>query len=406
MMKKCRVFKVAIMALTMMMLCMGCSTEDVTDIANNALEQYETAIPPHGGDNDERDSKAKTENQEEQEDKKNSSTTKAKTKNQEDKKNSTTEKNKTNKEDTDSENSLSNVLNGIPKYTGKAYTALNNNIPEFKKSDMKTKSYEKYGELDSLGRCTVAMANIGKDLMPTEERGAIGRVKPSGWHTVKYDCVDGKYLYNRCHLIGFQLTGENANERNLITGTRYMNVDGMLPFEDMVADYIKETSNHVLYRVTPKYAGKNLVASGVQMEAKSVEDNGDGICFNVFVFNVQPGVTIYYSTGESKLAGEGEGTVVKPTVKAYSDNNSNKTSKNNTSTKNNTTKNNTTNKNNTSTNQSSQKTKTYILNTNTKKYHNAGCRTISRMSDKNKKTYTGTTDSLEKQGYSACKICN
>ena len=263
--------------------------------------------------------------------------------------------------------------NAIPAFTGKAYAVMNNNVPDFKKSDMKTKSYENYGVLDSLGRCSVAMANIGKDLMPTEDRGAIGRVKPSGWHTVKYDCVDGKYLYNRCHLIGFQLTGENANERNLITGTRYMNVDGMLPFEDMVADYIKETSNHVLYRVTPIYQGNNLVATGVQMEAKSVEDNGDGICFNVFVFNVQPGVTINYATGDSKLS-----------------NKNNTTKKNNETVKENNT----------------QNSKTYILNTNTKKYHNNGCRTISRMSEKNKKVYKGTSDSLQKQGYSACKICN
>lgn len=181
------------------------------------------------------------------------------------------------------------------------YTVLNENIPEFKESQMVPESFEEYYELDSLGRCTGVMACIGSDLMPVEERGAIGAVKPTGWHTVKYDCVDGKYLYNRCHLIGYQLTGENANERNLITGTRFMNVDGMLPFENMVADYIKETDNHVLYRVTPIFEGDNLLADGVRMEAKSVEDDGDGICFHVFIYNMQPGVELEYSTGNSRL---------------------------------------------------------------------------------------------------------
>ena len=192
-------------------------------------------------------------------------------------------------------------VSDIPEFSGTPYITINNNIPDFSASDYTTTSYEKYSELDIWGRCGVAMASIGTDLMPTEERGSIGHVNPTGWHTVKYDVVDGKYLYNRCHLIGFQLTAENANKKNLITGTRYMNVDGMLPFENMVADYIKETNNHVLYRITPLYEGNNLVATGVQMEAYSVEDNGDGISFNVFVYNAQPGVTIDYSTGESWL---------------------------------------------------------------------------------------------------------
>ena len=163
-------------------------------------------------------------------------------------------------------------------------------------------SFEEYSDLDELGRCGAAYANIGQDLMPTQKRGDISRVKPTGWRSVKYDIVDGKHLYNRCHLIGYQLTAENANEKNLITGTRYMNVDGMLPFENMVADYIKETDNHVLYRVTPIFDGNDLVAQGVQMEACSVEDDGEGICFNVFVYNVQPGIEIDYATGESWLA--------------------------------------------------------------------------------------------------------
>ena len=192
----------------------------------------------------------------------------------------------------------------IPAYSGEPYVVLNNNEPNFTEKDLTTESYEYYSDLDVDGKCGVVVANIGEDLMPSEERGSIGRVKPSGWQTVKYDNVDGKYLYNRCHLIGFQLTGENANEKNLITGTRYMNVEGMLPFENMVADYVKETGNHVVYRVTPIFEGDNLVASGVQMEAKSVEDDGEGICFHVYVYNVQPGIEIDYATGNSQPATE------------------------------------------------------------------------------------------------------
>lgn len=193
------------------------------------------------------------------------------------------------------------ALSDIPKYSDEPYVILNNNNPEFDKNDFTTKSFEKYSELDSLGRCGVAYANIGKDLMPTEERENIGMIKPTGWHTIKYDIVDGKYLYNRCHLIGFQLTGENANENNLITCTRFMNTIGMLDFENQVADYIRKTNNHVLYRVTPIYEGNNLLASGVQMEAISIEDEGEGIKFNVFVYNVQDGISINYENGESKL---------------------------------------------------------------------------------------------------------
>lgn len=196
----------------------------------------------------------------------------------------------------------SDALNNIPEISPDAYVVVNDNVPEFTEKELTDEAYEFYSELDSLNRCGYAMACIGRELMPTEERGSIGQVKPSGWHTVKYDFVDGKYLYNRCHLIGFQLTGENANEKNLITGTRYMNVEGMLPFENMVADYVKETGNHVLYRVTPVFDDNNLVARGVQMEAYSVEDSGEGISYNVFVYNKQPGVEIDYTTGESRLA--------------------------------------------------------------------------------------------------------
>lgn len=198
--------------------------------------------------------------------------------------------------------SYSDSIKSVPAFSGNAYVVINDNQPEFSEADMTTNAYETYAQLDSLGRCGTAMACVGIEIMPTEERGSIGQVKPSGWQTVKYDFVDGKYLYNRCHLIGYQLTGENANEQNLITGTRYLNVEGMLPFENMVADYVKETGNHVIYRVTPVFEGNNLVAKGVQLEAKSVEDNGDGVCFNVYAYNNQPGVTIDYATGESYLS--------------------------------------------------------------------------------------------------------
>lgn len=200
----------------------------------------------------------------------------------------------------------------ISEYSGEPFVILNDNVPLFTREDHTTESYEYYGELDALNRCTYTVACIGRDLMPTEGREPIGQVKPTGWKTNKYDFVDGGLLYNRCHLIAFQLTGENANAQNLITGTRYMNVQGMQPFENMVADYIKETGNHVLYRVVPIFDGNHMLASGVTMEAWSVEDNGEGICFYVYAYNVQPGVEIDYATGESWLAdpvaGEGEAT--------------------------------------------------------------------------------------------------
>lgn len=189
-------------------------------------------------------------------------------------------------------------LSALPPYSGEPYISVCGGDPDFSEDEITSVSYEYYSELDALGRCGVCIASVGQDIMPTEKRGSIGQVKPTGWHTVKYDFVDGKYLYNRCHLIGFQLTGENANKRNLITGTRYLNVEGMLPFENMVADYVKETGNHVMYRVTPIFVGDELLARGVHIEAESVEDGGDGIMFNVFCYNVQPGVVLDYATGE------------------------------------------------------------------------------------------------------------
>ena len=198
------------------------------------------------------------------------------------------------------------TLSSIPAYSGTPYVAVNDNVPSFTDDDITLKAFESYSDLDSLGRCGVAYANVCQETMPTEKRGDISKVKPTGWHSVKYDFVDGKSLYNRCHLIGYQLTAENANEKNLITGTRYMNTEGMLPFENMLADYVKETKNHVLYRVTPIFEGNNLVASGVLMEAQSVEDHGEGVSFCVYAYNVQPGVNIDYATGDSSLASDSD----------------------------------------------------------------------------------------------------
>ena len=255
-------------------------------------------------------------------------------------------------------------MEDIPAYAGEPYVVINDNQPDFPTSDMTTESFETYSPLDALGRCGVAYANIGRDLMPTEERESISSVTPTGWVNREYD---GEYLYNRCHLIGFQLTGENANEENLITGTRSMNVDGMLPFENLVADYVTETDNHVLYRVTPVFEDRNLVASGVQMEAWSVEDEGDGVCFNVYVYNVQPGITIDYATGESWREGElpEAGSAV-----------------------------------------SGQGTgSTYILNTSSHKFHYPDCSGVATMSDANKETYTGSREDLIAQGYVPCGQC-
>ena len=191
----------------------------------------------------------------------------------------------------------------IPPFSGEPYAVVNGNVPFFVEEELTTESYEFFSELDELGRCGMVMACVGVDLMPTEPRGDIGHIKPTGWHSVRYDIVDGGSLYNRCHLLGFQLTGENANRQNLITGTRYLNVEGMLPFEDMIADFVKETGEHVLYRVTPIYEKEtDLVAIGVLMEGWSVEDGGESICFCVFAYNSQPGVEIDYATGESWLA--------------------------------------------------------------------------------------------------------
>ncbi len=252
----------------------------------------------------------------------------------------------------------------VPAFSGEPFVAINGNNPEFTEDDYTTESYEYYGQLDRLGRCTVVMSCVGSDLMPTAERESISSVKPTGWVQAQYDFVDGESLYNRCHLIGFQLTGENANENNLITGTRYMNVEGMLPFENMIADYIKETDNHVLYRVTPVFDGTNLVARGVQLEALSMEDRGEGICFNVYVYNNQPGVTIDYATGESWLTEE-ESTQQETPSESGS----------------------------------------YVMNSKSKKFHHSTCSQADGISEENRETFTGARQELIDQDYVPAGCC-
>lgn len=256
--------------------------------------------------------------------------------------------------------STSYDLESIPEYSGEPYVTIHDNVPFFSEEEFTTDAFETYSELDDLGRCGTAYANICEDIMPTEKRGKIGMIKPSGWHTVKYTGIDGNYLYNRCHLIGYQLSAENANEKNLITGTRYLNVTGMLPFENMVADYVNETGNHVLYRVTPIYNQENLVADGVLMEAQSVEN--DDLAFCVYCYNVQPGIEIDYHTGDSKSS------------------------------------------------ETEQPSKTsedlYVLNRNTKKFHRPNCSSVQDIKPKNKQEFSGNTKALIQQGYSPCKNCN
>lgn len=266
------------------------------------------------------------------------------------------------------------TLENIPEFNGRdAYVVINENKPFFTEDEITSKSYEKYASLDYLGRCGVAIACVGRDIMPTEDRGSIGQVKPSGWHTVKYDIVDGKYLYNRCHLIGYQLTGENANKGNLITGTRYLNIEGMLDFENMIADYVKDTGNHVMYRVSPIFEDANLLASGVLMEAYSVEDNGAGIEFCVYAYNAQPGVTIDYKNGNSALSGE----EIKPDDTGDSD----------------------------VPEDIEGETELYVLNTSSKKFHKADCGSVSSIADANREERETTRDALIDSGYSPCGSC-
>ena len=281
----------------------------------------------------------------------------------------------------------------IPAYSGTPYTEVNGNKPYFTEADLTTQSFETYSELDSLGRCGVAYANVGQDLMPTEPRGEIGAVKPTGWHLVKYDDVDGKYLYNRCHLIAYMLAAENANPQNLITGTRYLNVQGMLPFETKVCDYVKNTGNHVLYRVTPIFDGDNLLADGVLMEAYSVEDAGEGIQFCVFAYNVQPGIGIDYATGDNwaESSGTYQSTAASVAVETPVPQPETDTAVQITP--------------ESSAPQESQGI-TYVLNTNTKKFHYPTCSSVNDMKEKNKQIYTGSREEVINMGYVPCKRCN
>ncbi|MBR5817605.1 MAG: DNA/RNA non-specific endonuclease [Clostridia bacterium] len=258
------------------------------------------------------------------------------------------------------------------------YEIRNDNKPYFTETEITSTAFENYSPLDSLGRCGVVTACIGKETMPKngEERGEIGSVKPSGWIQASYDCVPGKYLYHRSHLIGWQLTAENANEKNLITGTEFMNTDGMLPFENQIAAYIKATGNHVMYRVTPDFRNNNLVANGVLIEAISVEDNGKGICFCVYVFNHQPGVSIDYSTGRSRLSSPSDG-------------------------------NNTDNSgNNDDGGEAIPEAKNYILNTNSMKFHKDTCASGNKTSAAHRQDYYGFREDLINEGYNPCAVCN
>lgn len=264
---------------------------------------------------------------------------------------------------TDSGPQYSESVLNVPTFSGEPYVLINGNEPEFADNDMTTDAYEFYSPLDQLGRCGYAMACLGAELMPDEDRQSISSVKPSGWVQVQYDFVDGENLYNRCHLIGFQLSGENANDLNLITGTRYMNVEGMLPFENMVADYIKETGNHVLYRVMPVFRDRELVARGVQLEAKSVEDSGAGICFNVYIYNNQPGVDIDYSTGKSTAVNDQDDNCL-------------------------------------------VKENTYILNTDSEKFHKMTCEQGKATKENNKKVVTCSRDEMIWDGYDPAGCCN
>lgn len=257
----------------------------------------------------------------------------------------------------------------IPEYSGSPYVEVSGNVPSFTDADLSSPA-ETYTPLDPLGRCGSAMAIVSRETMPTEERGSIGMVKPSGWHTVRFDdLISDRYLYNRCHLIGYQLTAENANERNLITGTRYLNVEGMLPFENEVADYVESTGNRVLHRVTPVFVGDELVARGVQMEAKSVEDGGAGVSFNVFCYNVQPGIQIDYQTGESRRSQDAVATgglsSIQPSVDQVA----------------------------------------YVLNVSSGKFHLPDCPSVGKMADYNKRDVMSTYDEMVVNGYSPCGNC-
>lgn len=318
----------------------------------------------------------------------------------------------------------------VPEYTGSASVAINNNVPFFNADEKTagTASFETYSELDDLRRCGIAYACIGKDIMPTEERGQIGMVKPTGWHTVKYDCVDGKYLYNRCHLIAYCLAGENANEKNLITGTRYLNIEGMLPYETLTAKYMDNNpDNHVLYRVTPVFVGSELVARGVLMEGYSVEDNGAGVNFCAFCYNVQPDVEIDYANGESSYKGStdkssdtssstsGAGFTGYTNESASSDDSTNKGSSfsgytNESVTETDNSKGSSfsgySNEGSGFTGYTNESASSYVVNTSSKKFHTTDCKNADKISDKNKEVVNESRDKLIADGYEPSKCCN
>ncbi len=337
-------------------------------------------------------------------------------------------------------------LEDVAAYTDQAYVAVNDNQPYFSEYDLTGQSDEFYSELDGLDRCGTACARVGVDLMPTEKRESISQVKPSGWQNAKYDNVDGKYLYNRCHLIGFQLSGENANEKNLITGTRYLNVDGMLPFENMIADYVKETENHVMYRVTPVFEGDNLVASGVLLEAQSVEDQGEDLQFCVYVYNVQPGITIDYATGASSSGEQSSETASRSRAEEQNPETASPSrtgeqspeSASQLQTEEQNMESESPSRTGEQSPESASQLQTeeqnmesasrpqaeepqseleaaqesapqgtdYILNTSTKKFHDPTCGSVKQMKESNKQVYTGSRDEVIAQGYDPCKKCN
>ena len=283
----------------------------------------------------------------------------------------------------------------VPAFDGNPYVYVNDGEPTFTDEQRAAEpGHEHYGELDELGRCTAAFAVVGPETQPTEKRGSIGEIRPSGWQMAKYDFVEGKYLFNRCHLLGYQLTGENANPQNLITGTRYLNIQGMLPFENAVADYVDATGNHVLMAVTPIFEGSELVARGVHMMAESVEDGGEGVAFNVFCYNVQPGVVIDYGTGESML--EEDATPLPDVSGAESapDTASEGAGAGEASEKG-------------ATGSAEDKgVAEYVLNTNSKKFHIPSCSSVDQMSPKNREDVENTRENLIAKGYDPCKRCN
>lgn len=267
------------------------------------------------------------------------------------------------------------TLDMVPPYSGQAYADINGDVPFFTEEEMTTEAFHEYWPLDELGRCTGAYACVGPETLPTQKRGDISSVKPSGWNTNRYSDIDGEMLFNRCHMIGHMLTGQDANERNLITGTRYMNTEGMLPFEESVVMYVEGTGHHVMYRVRPYFDGDNLVCDGVLMEARSVEDPLVQFC--AFCYNVQPGFEIDYATGDNWREESGKDDGVKSIVAVPAD-----------------------------TAEEVERGFHYVLNTNTHKFHMPYCDSVCDIKDKNKEESTLDRDTLIEMGYSPCKRCN